>query len=674
MSTGPWRSPTLRMLPALLACVFLAGATGGCGPESEPGSSLPAEAFFSITSISGPLSFSPDGSEVLATIDPNGIYNAYSISVAGSSAGAPPRALTSSETDAVWAERYFPSDRRVLVRSSVGGSELDHLLVREPDGRLVDLTTAVAGADAAGVASEVLGFTADGSTLFATMNDRRPEVMDLHAIDLTPGRGYPSRRVHENEGGFSYDAVSPDGSLVALGEVSSTRDRDLHLLEVASGTLRRLTSEREPGDEVEHRGLFVSPDGGHLYGTSDAGSETAYLVRWPLGAAAGESPLPETVLHPRSASMLDRAGVLGAVLSPDGRRLAVLLDRNAATDLQIYELSPKPLTLRPLHLPGLDRFGGRADLGGLAFSPSGDRLAFYRSTDRTPRNVFTIALGPDGAETPERHTDNLDGQIDPFELVEGRPLRFRSRGVEIPGILYVPKEASEERPVPAVVWVHGGPGGQSRHGFHPLAQYLAHAGIAVYAINHRGSGGYGKTFASLDDRRHGEVDLDDCVASRGALAATGMIDRERIAIAGAGYGGYLTLAALAFHPDAFAAGVDFFGPSNWLRTLRNGRSEREPIHRALEREMGSPDDAQRLRAMSPLFAADRITAPLLVLQGADDRHVLPAESEEVVEVVRQRGVPVEYVVFADEGHGFVRRENRVHAYRRMLAFLEEHLR
>jgi dipeptidyl aminopeptidase/acylaminoacyl peptidase len=229
--------------------------------------------------------------------------------------------------------------------------------------------------------------------------------------------------------------------------------------------------------------------------------------------------------------------------------------------------------------------------------------------------------------------------------------------------------------VPALVSVHGGPGGQSQVRYSALTQALVNHGYAVYEINNRGSSGYGKTFYAMDDRKHGDADLGDVVASKGMLEATGYIDPSRIGIIGGSYGGYMVLAALTLRPDAFQAGVDLFGISNWPRTLLSMPPWWGAVRDALIAEIGDPEtDAARLRRISPLFNADRIRAPLMVLQGANDPRVLKIESDEIVAAAKKNGVAVEYIVFPDEGHGFVKKENEIKGYGAVLAFLDRYLK
>ena len=224
--------------------------------------------------------------------------------------------------------------------------------------------------------------------------------------------------------------------------------------------------------------------------------------------------------------------------------------------------------------------------------------------------------------------------------------------------------------------VHGGPGGQSGQYYNPLIQYLVNHGYAILAVNNRGSSGYGKTFYQMDDLNHGEKDLQDCIEGKNWLASQDIIDAESIGIMGGSYGGYMTMAALTFAPEEFDVGVNLFGVTNWLRTLKSIPPYWESFREALYKELGDPytNDSIRLHKISPLFHTENITKPLIVLQGTQDPRVLKIESDEIVEGAKKNGVPVEYVLFEDEGHGFVKKENQIIAYSKILDFLDEHLR
>ena len=317
---------------------------------------------------------------------------------------------------------------------------------------------------------------------------------------------------------------------------------------------------------------------------------------------------------------------------------------------------------------GLAHLGRIALLAGVVMVSCGQSEPQRADGESRPEPV-QVAQGE-----PRQLTRSLSENIDAADLVDGERVRFTAAdGVEIPGILYRPHGASADDPAPAVVWVHGGPGGQSRMGYADMVQYLVNHGYVVYLINNRGSTGYGKTFYHLDDRAHGEGDLEDCVANRQMLIDTGLIDPDRIGIIEGSYCGYMVLAAQTFRPGAFKAGVDIFGISNWYRTVQSIPPWWEAQRESLSMEMGDFDDEEYFRSISPLFHAENIVDPLLVIQGANDPRVLQVESDEIVAAVRANGTEVEYIIFDDEGHGFSKKENQSVAYRRIVEFLDRHL-
>ena len=311
------------------------------------------------------------------------------------------------------------------------------------------------------------------------------------------------------------------------------------------------------------------------------------------------------------------------------------------------------------------------DVRQVRFNRDESAIAFGLNSDTAPYDVYLMSL--DGA--PRQLTQATNPDIDSRHLVDGEVVRFESYdGLQIPGILYRPKTATAEQPVPAMVSVHGGPGGQSRKGYSASIQHLVNHGYAVFRINNRGSSGYGKTFFHLDDQSHGEADLGDVVASKEFLSSMPWIDGERIGIMGGSYGGYMVAAALAFEPDVFDVGINIFGVTNWVRTLKAIPAWWGSFRRSLYVELGDPNtDEERLRRISPLFHAQQISKPLLVVQGANDPRVLQVESDELVAAVRANDVPVEYLLFDDEGHGFRKRDNRIEASEAYLTFLQTYL-
>jgi dipeptidyl aminopeptidase/acylaminoacyl peptidase len=626
----------LLLLPTLiLACG--GPATQEEAPAARQISQYTIEDFLDTTTLAGG-SLSPDGSKVLVSSDESGIFNAYAVPTDGGE----PVPLTDSAADSVWVLGYFPEDERFLYQSDQGGNELDHIYVHELDGSATDLTPGD------GHKAVFYGWAHDETSFFVGTNERDEKFFDVYEIQVAD---FSRERIYQNDTGLQPAAISPDRRWLAFNKPRTTYDSDIFLYDRESGEMKNLTAHE--GD-VANRAQDFHPDGKSLFYLTDEGAEFTYLVR--LDLATGE--LTE-VLRPEW-------DVAYAGFSRGGSRLVAGINADARTEIRLFDAA----TLEPVALPELPE----ANITSVRFSRDDHRMVFYAESSRSPDDLWIQDLG--GDTPPRQLTHNLPETIDPRDLVEAQGVRFASfDGVEIPGLLYRPHQATPEAPVPALVWVHGGPGGQSRVGYSPLIQYLVNHGYAVYAINNRGSSGYGKTFFRMDDKKHGSADLDDCVASKKMLTATGWVDGEKIGIAGGSYGGYMVLAALTLRPEAFAAGVDLFGISNWVRTLESIPPWWQSFRDALYLEMGNPEtDREYLRSISPLFHAEQIRRPLMVLQGANDPRVLKAESDDIVAAARANGVPVEYLVFDDEGHGFEKKENRAEGYRAIRVFLDKYLK
>jgi len=640
---------TLASMAATTAC-----ATSGSGAGGESTARLtttdtvpryPIEDFLGTTNFGG-ASWSPDGRKVLVSSNQSGVYNVYAIPAQG---GAPVQ-LTSSATNAAFANGYFPRDERFLYSSDQGGNELTHVYVRETDGTAArDLTPGEK------LKANFVGWAKDERSFFVGTNERDPRFFDLYEIAADQGSDYARTLLYQNDGGFEVGDVSPDKRWLALVKPRTTNDSDVWLHDRQTGQAKNITAHAGKGD-VQNGVAEFSPDGRSLYLITDEGHEFAYLVRYDL--AIGRR---ETVLK-------TEWDVMYATFSRGHRYLVVAINNDARTEIRLFEAA----TMAPVPLPALPA----GAITGVTFSRDDARIAFYGSDSRNPSDLFVADVGPLMNQGPTRLTRSLNPRIDPAHLVDAEVVRFASYdGVKVPGLLYRPHGAAPGARVPALVMVHGGPGGQARIGYKAMLQYLVNHGYAVFDINNRGSSGYGKTFYAMDDRRHGEADLGDVVASKRMLAETGYVDPQRIGIIGGSYGGYMVLAALAFRPEEFTVGVDIFGVANWLRTLESIPPWWESFREALYAEMGDPKtDRERLTRISPLFHASNIRRPLIVLQGANDPRVLKVESDEMVEAVRKNGVPVEYVVFPDEGHGFLKKENEMRGYRAILEFLDAHLK
>ncbi|GAA0653007.1 S9 family peptidase [Brevundimonas lenta] len=643
------RSTTACMASALtlVLAASLAPAAAWAEPAGQPETAAPAfrtytaAQFFETTSygMANPagLAFSPDGRSLLISSDASGVFNAYALPVDG---GAPVP-LSASTGSATYAATYFPTDGRILLTADGGGDELTHIFVRELDGSVRDLTPGDK------VKADFIGFSGDGKTFWVTTNARNPEVFDLYAYDAAT---YDSRMIFENPGMF-ISAVSPDGRWVALGKPITSANSDVYLADLQSGGAPVLITEHT-GDVAFDVYDFTRDSKSLVLATDQHGE---WNQAWSRDLATGATtPLIQADWDVSYVSY-----------SPSGRYRVSALNADASTQLTILDQT----TGQPVRLTGLPD----GDIGGVRFSADESRMAFTLASDTSPSDVFVADLS---TGTARRLTTALNPDISESDLVEATIVRYPGEGgVMVPAVLYRAKNATAANPGPAVVLVHGGPGGQSRRGYSAMIQHLVNHGYTVLAANNRGSSGYGKTFFHMDDKAHGEADLRDIVAGGEWLRRQDWVADDQVAVMGGSYGGYMTAAALAFHPEAFEAGVNIFGVTNWVRTLESIPPWWGAQRDALFDEMGDPaTDAERHRRISPLFHASNIQRPMLVVQGANDPRVLQVESDELVAAVRANNVPVEYVLFPDEGHGFQRRDNRITAQEAYLSFLDKYVR
>lgn len=599
-----------------------------------------AEAFFQTTSFglasSTGYAWSSDGTRVLAHSDASGVFNAITIDADGLT-----EQLTTSETDAHFAQSFFPNDDRIIVTADQGGNELNHIYVRELDGTLVDVTP---GDE---VKASFGGWRADNEVFYVWHNGRDSASFDLYAVDPAD---YATTMVFENPG-FQPGALSDSGRWLALDKPRTSADSDVYVVDLSAETPEPVLVTAHEGN-IAHGTYDFTPDETKLvYSTNEFGE---FNQAWTHDLVTGEK-----------ASLIEADWDVSFVFySPSGQYQIHAINADGLTDLTITDTS----TGEEVVLNGVPE----GELGQIRFSPDETKIAFGLNTDTSPYNLYMTELGGEAV----RLTDALNPEISEENLVTATVERFEaSDGVTIPGIMYKPKQASADTPVPALVWVHGGPGGQSTRGYSAAIQHMVNHGYAIYAANNRGSSGYGKTFFHMDDKRHGEEDLRDIVEAGHYLRGLDWVDGEKVGVIGGSYGGFMTAAALTFHPEEFEVGINIFGVTNWVRTLQSIPDWWAAFREALYDEMGDPaTDAERHRAISPLFHAENVTKPMLVVQGANDPRVLQVESDELVAAIRENGVYVEYVLFPDEGHGFLRKENRITASEAYVTFLDRFLK
>jgi dipeptidyl aminopeptidase/acylaminoacyl peptidase len=598
-----------------------------------------AAQFLATTNFTG-ASFSADEKRIMFSSNESGIFNAYSIPVTGGKA----EPLTKSANDTTFAVAYFPNDDRIIYTRDNGGDENNKLYVRELDGKETALTPG------GKFRAMFMGFNRNDNVFYIGSNERDPKFFDIFKVDV---KTYARTMLFKNESGLQPATISDDEKWIAFNKPNTTNDSDIFLHDVVKGTTTRITPHE---GNIAFDAETFDPQSKKLYLMSDEKSEFRYIRTYDLAT-------DKFADHERA-----NWDISYTYFSKDGRYRVTGINEDGSTVIRVVEVG-KDGKETPIALPKLP--GG--EIRNVVFSKNSTRMAFYLNGDRSPSNLFVYDFKTKKAT---QLTQALSKEINPNDLVEASVVRFKSfDGMVIPNIYYKPKGASAKNKVPAIIWVHGGPGGQTRRGYSAQIQHLVNHGYAVLGINNRGSSGYGKTFFAADDRKHGREPLWDCIEAKTWLASQDYIDHERIAIMGGSYGGYMVASALAFRPEAFKVGVNIFGVTNWIRTLESIPPYWESQRKALYEEIGDPvKDRDFLMATSPLFHAKEIRKPMIVIQGANDPRVIKPESDDIVEAVKKNGVPVDYVVFDDEGHGFSKKKNTLVAYERILAFLDKHLK
>ncbi|OBQ51948.1 S9 family peptidase [Tamlana sp. s12] len=581
-------------------------------------------------------SFSSDNSNIIVSSNRSGIFNVYAIPVTGGEMTP----VTSSDSTSIFNASYFPNDNRILFATDGNGNEITHLYVKELDGSVQDLTP---GENAK---SSFYGWSEDEKYFYYGSNKRDPSYFDVYKLSIDD---YSSTLIYQNNDGLSFSGMSNDENFIALSKSINTNDSDLSIYNVKTKEIIKINDNLSANTSQD-----FSEDNSTFYYTTDDGSEFSYLMAYDLESKEKKKVI-EKPWDISGISFTSKGTYMVVYVNEDGKNAVEVLDSK---------------TMKPIDLPDFKD----SSITEIRFSKDEKWMRMFVGGSNTPSDLYTYNL-----ETKEQHklTNVLNDAINIDDLVTAKVIRYKSfDGTEIPAIYYLPHQASKNNQVPAMVWVHGGPGGQSRQQFLPLIQYLVNHGYAILAVNNRGSSGYGKTFYKMDDKNHGEKDLQDCIEGKNWLANQSEIDGSKIGIIGGSYGGYMTMAALTYTPEEFKVGVNLFGVTNWIRTLKSIPPYWEAYRTSLYSELGDPftADSVRLKRISPLFHADKVTKPLIVLQGSQDPRVLQVESDEIVEAVRNNNVPVDYVLFADEGHGFRKKENQIEANSRILKFLDKYLK
>jgi dipeptidyl aminopeptidase/acylaminoacyl peptidase len=580
---------------------------------------------------------SPDGNSIAFMQPYRSRLNVFVRSRAGGEA-----VRVTSETERDVAGYFWKGSRRIVFRKDFKGDENYHVVSVDNDGKnLVDLTPFEK------VRANIIDDRVDyDDELIITMNKRNPEVFDVYRVDLNTKE---LTLIAENPGNVTGWVTDHTGCIRIALVTDGVNTSILHRPDDSAAFTTVITTSFK--EQIEP--LFFDFDNKLLFASSNINRDKAAIVRVDPVTAKEESVIfqhPEVDVSDLAWSRKRKVYTEAAFMTAKRERKFFDAEMEAIhADLQAQ-------------LPGYE-----IDL---------------QSANRD-ENVFVVAAWSDRTQgvrylydTASKNLTKL-AEIAPWlregDLAEMQPITYQARdGLTIHGYLTLPRGAGKN--LPLIVNPHGGPWARDAWGYNPEIQFLANRGYAVLQMNFRGSTGYGRAFWEASFKQWGKTMQDDVTDGVRYAIAQGIADPKHICIYGASYGGYSALAGLAFTPELYACGVDFVGVSNLFTFLTTIPPYWKPMLDMFYEMVGNPDtDKELLAAASPAMHADNIRAPLLIAQGAQDPRVNINESDQMVAALQKHGIPVEYLVKDNEGHGFANEENRFEFYELMEAFLKKHL-
>ena len=621
---------------------FLAFVCLGAGCNNEPAARkdvklYSAEQLYNNKSING-VSFNSGETAILVHANTTGIFNLYELSMADTIM----KPLTQSVKESFFAIDYLPGTKKFLYSADQGGNENAHIYLQTPgDTTAKDLTPWIGSTNSMG------GWSTDKRSMFVVSNRRNPKYFDIWKADTAT---WNFTLYFQNDSGYNVNDISKSERYLTLSKTITTDKNELYLYDRSNKTMKKLSNDNEA---TWSSSGFEKNDSILYYITND-GNEFSYLVKYNINTGKADKFF---------SSEWDVAGMS---LSENEKYHTIFINEDGKNKVLLFDHASN----KPVDFPEIKD----GDVKEIIISATEKNMLLTVGSSRSPDNLYSYNFE---SKIVKQLTQTLNREVDVNDLVSATVVRFKTfDGKEIPAIYYKPLTASKDHKVPAMLWIHGGPGGQTRIGFSNGIQHLVNHGYAVLAVNNRGSNGYGKTFYKLDNKDHSNGDLKDCIWGKKWLQEQDYIDTAKIGIEGGSYGGCMVLGALAFHPDEFKVGVDLFGVANWIRTLRSIPPYWESFRKALYEELGDPNtaDSVRLKNISPLYNYQKINKPLIVFQGLNDVRVLPVESEEIVAGVKKNGVPVEYITYPNEGHGFAKKENQITTANKTLEFLDKYLK
>ena len=646
------QEPVLKTKLRLAAAVALAALAAGPTRSEDLMKDvplIPRETLFGNPDHSG-VQVSPDGKRLswLAPVD--GVMNVW-VAPRGDLKAA--KAVTDDRKRGIRSYFWSYDNDAILYQQDAGGDENFHLYrVDLASGRTKDLTPYE------GVRVQVAAYDhTRPDTMIVGLNDRDAQFHDLYTLDLNTGE---RKLLLENEGflGFTLD----DDYRVRFAQ-RYTPDGGREILKKTDDGYEPFLKIDQDDALTTDLGGFTK-DGRSVYMTDSRGRDTAALYLLDLDAGA-KKLIAEN----------DKADLSGAITHPTEKTLYAVGFNYLKNDWQILddEIAPDLAVLEKLGgeiVPVDTTLDFRTWVVAVTDPAFGAKYYLYDRATKKPELLFYARE-----------------ELKDLPLVEMAPVEIPSRdGLTLVSYLTLPKsepvnltggaQAKAPKPAPMVLYVHGGPWARDSYGYNPIHQWLANRGYAVLSVNFRGSTGFGKNFLNAGNRQWAGKMHDDLIDAVDWAVTNGIAEKDKVGIMGGSYGGYATLVGLTFTPDVFACGVDIVGPSNIVTLLKSIPAYWAPAMQQFTTrvgDMGTEEGREYLASVSPLTFVDRIEKPLLIGQGANDPRVKQAEADQIVEAMTKKNIPVTYVLYPDEGHGFQEPANRMSFFGVTDVFLAEHL-
>jgi len=537
----------------------------------------------------------------------------------------------------------WKGDRRILYIKDFGGDENFHVVAVDIEsGAVTDLTPGQK------MRAEIVDeLRDDPAHILVQHNARDPKVFDVFRVDVGTGK---SELVAQNPGNITAWVTDHTGrvraALTTDGVNTSLLYRDKEGLPFKTILTTDFRTTVQP--------VVFTPDNKKIYVVSNRGRDKSALTELdPVNASEGAPLFEHAEVDVETASYSDERKVLLCAHFQTWKLERHCFDSHIQ---QLYTTLESKLPGYEIVLQSSDRKETKYIVAAVSDRTEGSRYVFDTATGRLGKLA------------------DINPRINPDDMAPLKPISYTARdGLKINGYLTLPLGRAP-RGLPVVVNPHGGPWARDSFGYNPEVQFLANRGFAVLQMNFRGSTGYGRKFWESSFKQWGRAMQDDITDGVRWLVAQGIADAKRVGIYGASYGGYATLAGVAFTPDLYAAAVDYVGVSNLITFQKTIPPYWEPMRQQFYEMVGDLDkDKDLLAAASPALHAERIKAPLFVAQGANDPRVNKAESDQMVAALKKRGVEVQYLVKDNEGHGFHNEENQLEFYAAMEGFFGKHL-